>query len=290
MPRKEPNKSTRGKYISLCILVAILSFCLAITIFDFTWMLEAGKLDEFGKAATGLVLVIIILGVFADRLWKSILALEPQSNPLFKAKHKKFTSVAAACLGALFAVSLLGGIVAGNRVAKQDATHREISSLMDEFQAQKIKNEAFRKRLTEIRSVHPSTYEAYYHQCLSLEAFLDQSRPDFEHTAALVASMSQLVNKYPELRTPGILATVQFLKDMHEKDAEIIAAMHEEISNVKELQKQPISRRSAFYDREIKPILAKEEKLANEEKAILAKAQQGGLQIPSDLSGSLKKQ
>jgi hypothetical protein len=102
--------------------------------------------------------------------------------------------------------------------------------------------------------------------------------------------MSQLVNKYPELRTPGILATVQFLKDMHDKDAEYFAAMREEISNVKELESRPISQRTAFYDREIKPILANEEELAKEENAILLKAQEDGLQIPSDLSESLKKQ
>lgn len=288
--KPSPEKSTRGKYIWLCIGMAIFSFCLAVAIFNFTWMLYAGRLDQFGKSVSGLVLVIIVLGVFADRLWKSILALEPKSNPLFKQKHRKFTFVVAACVGTLFAVSLLGGINAGDRRAKQYARDREISSLLNEFNAQKIKNAAFRKRLVEIRSVRPSTYEEYYRQCLTLEAFLDESEPNFKHTGALVASMSQVVNKYPELRTPGILATVQFLNDMDNKDAQIFAEVREEIAKVKELESLPKSQRNTFYSREIKPILANEEKLAKEENALLVKAQQSGLQIPSDLSGSLKKQ
>jgi hypothetical protein len=253
-------------------------------------MLYAGRLDELGKIATGLGLVIVGLAVPADRLWKSILALEPENNPLFKKKHKKFTSVAAACVGAFLAIPLLGGVFVGNGRAKQYAKDREISSLMNEFDAQKIKNAAFRKRLTEIRSIHPSTYEEYYQQCLTLEAFLDESRPNSERTVALAALMSELVNKSPELRTPGILATVQFLKDMDDKDAEIFAALREEISKVKELERRPISQRTAFYNREIEPILVNEEKLAKEENAILVKAQQDGLQIPSDVSESLKKQ
>jgi hypothetical protein len=216
--------------------------------------------------------------------------VEPDSDPLFKRKHKKFTSVGTACVGTLFLVSLIGGIIAGDRRSKQDAKDQEISSLVNEFEPQKIKNAAFRKRLTEIRSVHPSTYREYYQQCLTLEAFLDESQRHFKDTSALVTSMSQLVNKYPELRTPGILATVQFLKDMDDKDAEIFAALREEISNVKELERRPISQRAAFYHREIEPILANEEKLEKEEIAILAKAQRDGLQIPSDLSESLKKQ
>ena len=250
----------------------------------------AARLDEAVKSATTLGLVIIGLAIPANRLWKSILTLEPESDPLFKKKHKKFTSVAAACVGTLLAVSLLGGIVVGDGRAKQYARDREISSLMNEFDAQKIRNAAFRKRLAEIRSVQPSTYEGYYQQCVTLEAFLDESRPNFEHTVALVASMSELANKYPELRTPRILATVQFLNDMNGKDAQIFAAVREEISKVKELKRLPNSRRAAFYSREIEPILANEEKLVKEENAILVKAQQEGLQIPSDLSESLKKQ
>jgi hypothetical protein len=252
-------------------------------------MMYAGKLDEGVRSATTLVYVSIGLA-FSGRFWKSILTLEPESDPLFKKKHKKFTSVAAACVGTLLAVSLLGGIVVGDGRAKQYAKDREISSLVSEFAPQGIKNAAFRKRLTDIRSVHPSTYEEYYQQCLTLEAFLDESRPTFEHTVALVASMSELVKKYPELRTPRILATVQFLNDMNGKDAQIFAAVREEISKVKELKRLPNSRRAAFYSREIEPILANEDKLVKEENAILVKGQQDGVQIPSDLSESLKKQ
>jgi hypothetical protein len=290
LPPRKPDKPTRGTYIALGVDAAILSLWLAIVIFNFTWMLYAGRIDELGKSATGSVLVIIVLGIFGSRLWKSILAREPESNPLFKAKHKKFTFVAVACVGTLFAVSVLGGIIAGPRRAQQEAKNREIGSLMKEFGAQKIKNDAFRKRVTEIRSVHPSTYGEYYQQCLKLEACLDESQPSFKHTGALIASMSQLVNKYPELGTPSMLATVQFLKDMDGKDAEIFASVREEISKVKELEKRPTSQQTAFYKGEVVPILAQEQKLAKEENAILLKAQQNGVQIPSDLSGSLKKQ
>jgi hypothetical protein len=248
----------------------------------------AGRLDELGKSASPSVLLIIVLGFSADRLWKSILRVEPNSDPQFKKKHRKFTLVASGFAGAVLGVSFLGGVLVGGSRAKEYARDQEMRSLLRKFDAQKIKNADFRKRMGEIRSVRPSTYEEYYRQCLTLESLLNQSQPDFQHTVVLVSSLSELINRYPELRTPKAIATVQFLKDMDDKDTQVLAAVREEISKVKVLAKLPNSQRSAYYNREIQPVLANEQRLAQEEKALVIKAQQGGIEVPADLSESNK--
>lgn len=284
-----PPKSTRGKYISLCVDIALVSLGLAVTLFSLTWMTYAGRLDEAVKLGTPLAFVILALAWPADRLWKSILRLEPEVDPLFKKKHRKFTSAAATCVGAVLGISFLGGILLGRSRAREYARDREINGLLADLDAQKTRNAEFRKRMKEIRSVQPSTYEGYYQQCLALESLLNQSQRDIDRTFALVDSFSQLLSKYPELRGPQILAAVQFRKDMDDKDAQFFAAVREEISKVKELERLPELQRSAYYNREILPVLANEQRLANEENAILARAQVLGIQIPSDLSESLKK-
>src|SRR2546422_326226 len=83
-----PEKSTRGNYIWLCIDIATFSLLLAVTIFNLTWMTYAGRLDEAGKSASGLI-AVVALAFAANLLWKSILTLEPETDPLFKKKHKK---------------------------------------------------------------------------------------------------------------------------------------------------------------------------------------------------------
>jgi hypothetical protein len=186
----------------------------------------------------------------------------------------------------LLGASVVGGIVVGESRASVDARDREMRSLLANLDAQKVKNAEYRRRMKEIRSAQPSTYEEYYQQCLALESLLNQSQPDFQHTVALVTAMSEIVNKYPELKTPKVTATVQFLKDMDDKDTEIFAAVREEISKVKELAKLPNSERSSYYDLRIQPVLATEERLEREEYSILAKAQQDGIEVPSDLSNS----
>jgi hypothetical protein len=231
----------------------------------------------------------LVLLWLAGRLWKSILGLEPDSDPLFKKKHKRFTSVAVICVGALLCVSFLGGVLVGPVRAKQYARDQEIKSLLAGFNAQKGKNSEFRMRLAAIRSVRPSTYEEYYQQCLSLESLLNDWQPDIDHSAKLLTSYSGLLNKYPELRNPRAIATIQFLQDMEHKDAQIFAVVREEIAKVKTLETLPNSQRSAYYKREILPVLANEQKLSDEERAILLEAQGKGVQIPSDLSQAISK-
>jgi hypothetical protein len=51
----------------------------------------------------------------------------------------------------------------------------------------------------------------------------------------------------------------------------------------------PNSQRIEYYDTKIRPVLATEERLAEEERDILVKAQQGGIEIPWDLSESINK-
>jgi hypothetical protein len=281
-----PRESVRTKYIWFGIDLTILSFCIAIALFNLTWTTCAERLDEATKSVGSLFVVIVALGVSADRLWKSILRLEPIGNPLFKKKHRKFTTIAGSCAGVLLGFSVVGGIVVGQSRARVDARDREMDSLTTKFGPQKTKNAEFRKRMRAIRSTQPSTYEEYYQQCLALESLLNQWQPEIQHTVALVNAMADSLNKYPELKTAKVAATVQLLKDMDDKDTEYFAVVREEISKVKELAKLPNSERGSYYQMQIKPVLASEERLEGEESAILTKAQQDGLEVPSDLSQS----
>src|SRR6266404_2761543 len=125
-----PERSTRSKYVWLCVDIATFSFLLAIALFNLSWMTYASRFDEAEKSIRTLILVILGLAIPAIRIWKSILTLEPETDPLFKRKHKKFTSVATSCVCALLAVSLLCGTLVGEARAKQYAKDREISSLV----------------------------------------------------------------------------------------------------------------------------------------------------------------
>lgn len=266
---------TRTKYVLLSLDLAILSIWIASTLGNLTWMTLEGRFDEAGRSAGsgGSILFLVLLFVLADRLWKSILRFESESDARFKKKHRKFTAIAASIAGVL----LVASVVLGMRIASVYARGGEMRSLIATFAAEDAKYVEYGKRMSQIRSKRPSTYEEYYRQCLAIESLLNQWQPDYQRKVALVTSMSELVNKHPELNTPKVIAKIQFLKDMDDKDAEIFGAVREEISKVKELAKLPNSRRTSYYNAQIRPVSATEERLAREESAIVAKGRQAGL-------------
>jgi len=62
------EESARAKYIWLCLGIAIFSFSLAITIFNVTWMMYAGRFDEARKSTTPLVAVHWVAGMVLSKV------------------------------------------------------------------------------------------------------------------------------------------------------------------------------------------------------------------------------
>jgi len=280
-----PVQSTQGRYVWLCVVVALLSLILARAAFNVIVMLFLGQEDIAAKVGGAILIVLILLAWPANRLWKSILAFEPQSDPLFKRKHGKFTAITGGLVGTLLAVSVLGGIVAGSARAKEKA---DIASVAAPLTAQKQKYDEFSKRLAALRSTRPSTYEEYCTQCMALETLLNEAQPAIERYKLLQARYWATVNKYPDLRTPTLQTQAKLVKDMEDEDGEFFAALRDEIAKAKDLKALPTSQRDAYYHREIVPLLAKEQRIGDEERRILAEEKKNMAPMPTDISNSMQ--
>ena len=283
------EKPARSAYIWLSIDVLLFTLLLAVAIFNFTWMAWTSRLEEAEKSVSSLVAVVIGLGIGGSRVWNSILKRERETDPIFRQKHKKFTQVATFCVAILLAASLALGIKVGIVRIEADARQKQFDSLLNTMKTTGPKNAAFRKNLAEIRSVQASTFTEYYIQSLKLELLLNDYEPQLRENIAFQKSFSEFITNDSRLRDrPKLNSTVDFLRQIDETDVQAMAAWRAEIAKAKELNTLPNSQKANFYNREIKPILAREDGIGKAEKAIMIDARQKGVQLPSDMSDSLQ--
>jgi hypothetical protein len=113
--------------------------------------------------------------------------------------------------------------------------------------------------------VETPTFDVYYRQCLQLQRVLDDYEPQRRKDAELLNSISAKLESSSEPNdNSGVAETIQRIRSYVDKDTEIIDAWREEISKARELANLPDSQKVGFWNSDIAPIRAKQEKLISE--------------------------
>ncbi len=274
------QKGARGPYIWLTLDLLLLTFFLALMLFNLAWQSASGSPDKAGESVGGVLIPVILLLYGARRAWKSLLAREPEASSVFKQKHGRFQVIAGTCMVVILTSAFSYGVFIGQRIEK-NTRFRTLSGKLTE---QAPKAAEFRQRLFAIRSAETATMEDYYTQCLALEALLDEAEPHRMETLVLLDSVYALIADYEELAP-----TFELIKRLNELDSQVEDELRREIAAAKELWSLPYGRQEAFYEREIVPIQSQIERLAAEEMTLLNEAQQRGITLPSDISELLNK-
>lgn len=274
------QKGARGPYIWLTLDLLLLTFFLALMLFNLAWQSTSGSLDKAGESMGGALIPVIFLLYGARRAWKSLLKQEPETDSGFKQKHWRFQVIAGTCIVVIMTSAFSYGVFIGPRIEK----NTRFKALLGKLTEQAPKNTEFRQRLLAIRSAETPTMEDYYVQCLALETFLDEFEPHQKESLAILTSVFALVADDEELAP-----TVELFKRINELDFQVVGELRREISAAKELWSLPYARQVAFYEREIVPIQSEIESLAAEEMTLVREAQKQGITFPSDISQFLNE-
>ena len=274
------QKGARGPYIWLTLDLLLLTFFLALMLFNLAWQSTSSSPNKAGESIGGALIPVIILLYGARRAWKSLLKQEPETDSGFKQKHWRFQVIAGTCIVVIMTSAFSYGVFIGPRIEK----NTRFKALLGKLTEQAPKNTEFRQRLSAIRSAETPTIKDYYAQCLALETLLDEAEPYRKEALVSMDSAYALMADNEEL-----VPTAEFLKRIKELESQVVDELRREIAAAKKLWGLPYGRQEAFYDREIVPIQSQIERLAAEEATLLREAQEQGITLPSDISEFLNE-
>jgi uncharacterized integral membrane protein len=268
-----------GSWAWMIVSILIFLVLLGLAIFNMTWQSMAGEAERAGESLGKMLIPLIVLGFAARRTWNSLLSKEPEDNPAYKSRHRRFNAIVGTCSIALLLAALGFGVIAGNRIAKNkrlDATFSEIKKLSP-------KGAELRAQIKTIMSEETPTFQDYYLRSLKLEGVLDEYYTQQQRLRPLMdATLAEMADQPKEAES---IRTVQRIND---KDAEVVKLFRLEIAKSKELMTLPASRQTNFYRQEIVPLEQKAARIANEEIGMMREAQQAGIKWPSDVKELLK--
>jgi len=275
-----PPSGVRGPYLWLVVDLVIVAVLLALTAFNVAWQSIAGTAQKIGQSVGAPLIPILALLYGAKAGWQSLLRREPESNPAFKGKHRRFQCIAGTIIGVVIVFAVGLGVKAGNRIERNN----RIEALLAQANQIGSVNTEFRERLEAIRSKTTPTTRDFYLQCLAVEGLLDQYEPNRQKALALFNSLVREVGD-----DPNVGPTIRIFGEISDKDSQVLTSMRTEVARAKQLIALPASQQMAFYEREISPIEVQIKKLADEEMALSRQAQERGLKLPSDVSDMLRK-
>lgn len=259
-------------YIWLVSDLAFVMIFIAEMAFSVTVAAIAG--GDSGKSQIQLLVVpLFAVGYGAKRSWESLLTKEPEWNPAFRQKHRKFQVVWAWCFVILLGAALGYGATVGRGRAKNN----RIEALLKQMEEQAPKNAEIRQRLSAILSQKtPQSLEA-------LTKVLNDYDLNFQRNQSLLNSLATQAADMPDL-----VQGTKLLLSINEKDKEVVDAERAEIAQTESISKLPQDQHLEYYKRTILPIETKIDRLVEEEKALLLEAQQKGLKFPSGVANSIK--
>jgi hypothetical protein len=268
-----------GSWVWMIVSTVIFLALLGLAVFNMTWQSMAGEAEKAGESLGKMFLPLIVLGFAARRTWNSLLAKEPEDNPVYKRRHRRFNAIAGTCSIALLLAAIGFGVFAGNRIAKNkrlEATISEITKLGP-------KSAELRAQIKNIMSEKAPTFQDYYLRSLELESILDEYDAQQQRLRPLINAM--LADMTDEPKAAESIRTLQRIND---KDAEVVKLFRLEIAKSKELMTMPASRQTNFYRQEIVPLEREATRVADEEIGMMHEAEQAGMKWPSDVKELLK--
>lgn len=271
--------SHRGSWAWMIVSTLIFLVLLGTAMFNMAWQSTAGEAEKAGESLGQMLIPLVVLGFAARRIWNSLLSKEPEDNPVYKSRHRRFYAIAETCGIALLLAALGFGAIAGNRIAKDkrlDATLSEIKKLGP-------KSAELRAQIKTIMSEKTPTFRDYYLRSLKLEGVLNEYDTQQQRLRPLMDAMLS------ETTDPELAESVRAVQRINDKDAEAVKLFRLEIAKSKELITTPASRQTNFYQQEIVPLEREAARIAKEEIGMLRDAEQAGVKWPSDVKELLKR-
>ena len=257
-------------FFLLMIDLVIVTSLLALTTFTEAAESVAGSIERAGQFARhGLIPIVLLL--FGGRVaWKSLLQREPESDPLFRRKHRRFQLAAGIIIGAVIVSAAGLGLTAANRQRKAD----RLNALAAQARRLGSKHADLARQIVEMHSKPTQTMKEFYAKCLAVESLLDALEPNRRELLAVFNSLASEVGDAQ--KAPAMIETQRAIFD---KDSRIVALLRTEIASAKQLIALPSSKQAAFYETEIIPIEAQIAELEDEAEVLLLRAQQQGFEI-----------
>lgn len=270
--------SHRGSWAWMIASTLIFLVLLGAAMFNVAWESTAGEAERAGESLGQMLIPLVVLGFAARRIWNSLLSKEPEDNPVYKSRHRRFYAIAETCGIGLLLAALGFGVVSGNRIAQD----KRLDATLSELRKLRPKSAELRAQLTTIMSEKTPTFQDYYLRSLKLESALDEYDSQQQRLRPLMNAMLEMTDQ------PKEAESIRALQRINDKTAEVVKLFRLEIAKSKELMTLPASRQTSFYRQEIVPLEQEAARLRNEEIGMIRDAEQAGMELPSDTKELLK--
>jgi hypothetical protein len=160
-------RSAGMTYLWLCIEITSASILIAIAVFWLARMIASGnpELDTHLTGGGGVIVGLFAISFGLSRSWKQIQVSEPDSEPRFRTKHRRFNQIAGG-----FAILCSGAAIGvGAQRGNCDAT-------ISRFTADVEQSQDNLKSIGDARRSADATIDAYGQMYKSIEAKVAQAR------------------------------------------------------------------------------------------------------------------
>ena len=134
------QNGTIGAHVSLVFGIVILTLWVGLLTWSASsnwsydpWQFTPSKNDNTLLASWGQAAFILLLGWWPYAMWRRILALEPNSEPIYLRRHKRITTVVGTVFAVVFCIAVTFGIQNGSdRILTRDfeASNAALKELM----------------------------------------------------------------------------------------------------------------------------------------------------------------
>lgn len=276
----QPWRKVSAPYGSVIFALVCLTAMIAAGVFHLAFATAQGSPAAFGAVNTSLIIGIFGIGMWATRSWSTVRTAEPETDPVFRRKHRAFEMKAGTLiLGVIIGVVAIGaylGVRAGHK-AKLDVLSKEMHELG-------LKSAPTKERFVALTTKTAPGLPEYLQRCEQLEAVLNDYEPALKQMDNL---MNQMQQELQELNSdPGyasLLPVVTVMRAVVAKDLESAKTFRKEIDYAKQLPNVPESDRTRFYSANIQPVVEQEGRIAQDEIEILKDAKARGVKLPESM-------
>jgi len=273
-PLQESKGAGKGRYALTGVLVFIFAALLAMNMFTFLSELDSNP-EKAGESVGKSIFPMMFWLVMAFLAWRGIKSREPETEPHFRVRHRRFMIAVSVTSIALFASGIGLGIWNSGRIKTADAI-RKISADNADLNA---KGAEFRRQLYQIRHRETPTMRDYYDQCAEVEKLLNDYEPNRQRALDGIHKAEQILPPDEKSGTAMLVGVDEIFR----LDDQIILDLRQEVAYSKVLMELPNRQQAQFYRNNIQPLYEHENDLADKEAKKLEELRKSGVKIPAEM-------
>jgi hypothetical protein len=235
------SQSTKSvwTYFWLSAEVITASVLIALALFWLAAMIASGnpELQSHMTGSGGILVGLIVVSFGLSRSWKKLQFIEPNSDPTFRKKQKRFSQIAGVFAVLCSAVAIAAGTQVG-----------ECDSSVSRFGADVQQNADTMQAIGNARS-GATTIDSYIHVYESIEPKVAQAR----------GMISRLRNEIP--RCAGFQSRAQRFERMFDNIDQQLALLSQEIAAAKSIDSSPEAERERVWQSKLVPLIDQEASL-----------------------------